>query len=199
VASRRLGLSLGVDIGAGEGLQPRLHLLPGSRTTKKTVKRRICANKEGFGWAEWKIASLRSQWHETEGTSAKKESFAIYITISGSGEPTLNSKIGVFIDRIKKTTDIPVAIMTNEHYYIWRMWGGLREGGCGAAVAGCGWWRDVRENQQAGPQYQIEKVVEGLVKFRKSIRGRFGWGFYCWKGQYEQEGVGGHKKRQSRQ
>jgi wyosine [tRNA(Phe)-imidazoG37] synthetase (radical SAM superfamily) len=38
---------------------------------------------------------------------------ADYITISGSGEPTLNSKLAEFIKAIKAMTDIPVAVITN--------------------------------------------------------------------------------------
>jgi wyosine [tRNA(Phe)-imidazoG37] synthetase (radical SAM superfamily) len=38
---------------------------------------------------------------------------ADYITLAGSGEPTLNSRMGELIDGIKKLTDIPVAILTN--------------------------------------------------------------------------------------
>ncbi|MFC1787593.1 radical SAM protein [Halobacteriota archaeon] len=36
-----------------------------------------------------------------------------YITFSGSGEPTLNSKIGEMIREIRQITDIPVAVLTN--------------------------------------------------------------------------------------
>jgi wyosine [tRNA(Phe)-imidazoG37] synthetase (radical SAM superfamily) len=36
-----------------------------------------------------------------------------YITFSGSGEPTLNVFIGILIREIKKTTQIPVAVLTN--------------------------------------------------------------------------------------
>jgi len=36
-----------------------------------------------------------------------------YITLGGSGEPTLNSDIGKIIDDIKAATDIPVAVLTN--------------------------------------------------------------------------------------
>ena len=36
-----------------------------------------------------------------------------YITLSGSGEPTLNSSIGEIIQRIKEITSIPVAVLTN--------------------------------------------------------------------------------------
>jgi wyosine [tRNA(Phe)-imidazoG37] synthetase (radical SAM superfamily) len=36
-----------------------------------------------------------------------------YITLSGSGEPTLYSRLDELIDRIKGMTDIPVAVLTN--------------------------------------------------------------------------------------
>jgi wyosine [tRNA(Phe)-imidazoG37] synthetase (radical SAM superfamily) len=36
-----------------------------------------------------------------------------YITLSGSGEPTLNSRIGDLINGIKGLTDVPVAVLTN--------------------------------------------------------------------------------------
>jgi wyosine [tRNA(Phe)-imidazoG37] synthetase (radical SAM superfamily) len=36
-----------------------------------------------------------------------------YISLAGSGEPTLNSDIGNVIRRIKQQTDIPVAVLTN--------------------------------------------------------------------------------------
>jgi wyosine [tRNA(Phe)-imidazoG37] synthetase (radical SAM superfamily) len=36
-----------------------------------------------------------------------------YITLSGSGEPTLYSRLDELIDRIKSMTDIPVAVLTN--------------------------------------------------------------------------------------
>ncbi len=38
---------------------------------------------------------------------------ADFITIAGSGEPTLNLRLGELIDGIKKISDIPVAILTN--------------------------------------------------------------------------------------
>jgi wyosine [tRNA(Phe)-imidazoG37] synthetase (radical SAM superfamily) len=38
---------------------------------------------------------------------------ADFITISGSGEPTLNSRLGELIDGIKQITDIQVAVLTN--------------------------------------------------------------------------------------
>jgi wyosine [tRNA(Phe)-imidazoG37] synthetase (radical SAM superfamily) len=36
-----------------------------------------------------------------------------YIGIAGSGEPTLNSQVGLLIDKVKAVTSIPVAVLTN--------------------------------------------------------------------------------------
>ncbi len=36
-----------------------------------------------------------------------------YITFSGSGEPTLNTDIGILMNKIKQLTSIPVAVLTN--------------------------------------------------------------------------------------
>jgi len=43
----------------------------------------------------------------------KKVSSPDYITLSGSGEPTLHSRISDIISGIKKFSDIPVAVLTN--------------------------------------------------------------------------------------
>ena len=42
-----------------------------------------------------------------------------YITLSGSGEPTLYSRTGELIGRIKSMTDTPVAVLTNGSL-LWR-------------------------------------------------------------------------------
>ena len=36
-----------------------------------------------------------------------------YVTLSGSGEPTLYSELGPLISRIRRFTDVPVAVLTN--------------------------------------------------------------------------------------
>jgi wyosine [tRNA(Phe)-imidazoG37] synthetase (radical SAM superfamily) len=55
------------------------------------------------------IADVLSQLRE-ELTAGLK---ADHITLSGSGEPTLNSRLAELIDGIKKLTNIPTALITN--------------------------------------------------------------------------------------
>jgi wyosine [tRNA(Phe)-imidazoG37] synthetase (radical SAM superfamily) len=42
-----------------------------------------------------------------------------YVTLSGSGEPTLNARLGKLIGQIKELTSIPVAVLTNGSL-LWR-------------------------------------------------------------------------------
>jgi wyosine [tRNA(Phe)-imidazoG37] synthetase (radical SAM superfamily) len=88
VTSRRLGLSLGVDI------------IPFKICTLDCVYCQL-----GYVSPELVLAELR----ETLARGLKAD----FITIGGSGEPTLNSRLGELIDGIKKITDIPVALLTN--------------------------------------------------------------------------------------
>ncbi len=99
VASRRLGLSLGVDIIPFKVCTLDCVYCQLGGTTSKTMER-----KE-YVLAEEVLGEIRD--------TVKKGLKADFITIGGSGEPTLNSGLGEIIDGIKSITDIPVAILTN--------------------------------------------------------------------------------------
>lgn len=99
VPSRRLGYSLGVDIVPFKVCTEDCIYCQIGRTTDKTVERKEYAP----------IEEVFTQLKE----KLNKGVQADYITLSGSGEPTLNSRIGELIDKIKSVTDIPVALITN--------------------------------------------------------------------------------------
>jgi len=99
VPSRRLGFSLGVDLVPFKTCTLDCVYCQLGRTTRKTVLRRP------YIPADRVIAELKE-------TLARGQEID-YITLSGSGEPTLNSEIGRIIDQIKKTTEVPVAVLTN--------------------------------------------------------------------------------------
>jgi wyosine [tRNA(Phe)-imidazoG37] synthetase (radical SAM superfamily) len=99
VPSRRLGQSLGVDI-----------------VPLKTCSQNCVYCQLGLDAA---TIAERSEFepidivlHELE-ELLKKGLNADYITISGSGEPTLHLGLGKLIKGIKKLTPIPVAVITN--------------------------------------------------------------------------------------
>lgn len=99
VPSRRLGLSLGVDIVPFRVCTLDCIYCQLGRTIEKTIERR------DYGSIEPILAELREAL--AQGLEAD------FITIAGSGEPTLNLRLGEIIDGIKEITNIATAILTN--------------------------------------------------------------------------------------
>jgi wyosine [tRNA(Phe)-imidazoG37] synthetase (radical SAM superfamily) len=99
VPSRRLGFSLGVDIIPRKICTFDCIYCQVGKTTNQEIKR-----KSFFDTHEIveEIISKTKQLKHID-----------HITFSGSGEPTLNSDIGIMIREVKKRSDIPVAVITN--------------------------------------------------------------------------------------
>ncbi len=99
VPSRRLGLSLGVDI-----LPPKICTLDCiycqiGRTTDSILTRKSYVPV--------------SQIVTEVGKRIEQGLTCDYITLTASGEPTLNSDLGTLIDGIRPLTNIPIALLTN--------------------------------------------------------------------------------------
>jgi len=97
-----------------------------------------------------------------------------YITLSGSGEPTLHSRLGEIIEHIQAMSDVPVAVLTN-----------------GSLL----WQKEVREElaladvvmpsldapdperfefiNRPHSDITFERLVEGLQAFRREFFGRY--------------------------
>lgn len=99
VASRRLGFSLGVDIIPFKTCTLDCVYCQLGPTPRTTVRRRRWFPPE----------EILDQVRAALGSGRKID----VVTFSGSGEPTLNSDLGRLIRAIKKTTRIPVAVLTN--------------------------------------------------------------------------------------
>ena len=99
VPSRRLGFSLGVDLTGRKLCSLDCVYCQLGPTTHKTVARRRYVA----------IADIISELKRALRGKRRID----FITLSGSGEPTLNSQIGPLIRAIKKMTLIPVAVLTN--------------------------------------------------------------------------------------
>jgi wyosine [tRNA(Phe)-imidazoG37] synthetase (radical SAM superfamily) len=96
-----------------------------------------------------------------------------YITLSGSGEPTLHSQIGGIIEEIKEITNIPVAILTNGTLFTVKH---LREELVQADLvipsldAAS---QDIFETiNRPHPSLEIDKIVGGLKAFREQFKGQ---------------------------
>lgn len=99
VPSRRLGLSLGVDIVPYKVCSYDCTYCTLGRTTKMTSRpERLVSAAD--------VIQEIEQWLRRGGT-------ADYITFAGSGEPTLNAELGEMIRATKKLTGIPLAVITN--------------------------------------------------------------------------------------
>jgi len=99
VPSRRLGRSLGVDLTPYKTCSLDCVFCQLGRTTEKTVIRKEYAPTDAV------IAEIE-RW-------LKKGGKADYITLSGSGEPTLHEHFGEILAFIREKSTIPSVLLTN--------------------------------------------------------------------------------------
>ncbi|MFA6384858.1 MAG: radical SAM protein [Candidatus Omnitrophota bacterium] len=103
VQSRRLGSSLGVSLTPHKTCQfDCVYCQIGATTAKTGVRASYTDTQE--------ILSEVRAWLDINPEQAKALSF---VTLSGSGEPTLHSDIAVIISKIKAMAAVPVAVITN--------------------------------------------------------------------------------------
>ncbi|MBA4388569.1 MAG: radical SAM protein [Verrucomicrobia bacterium] len=99
VPSRRLGLSLGIDLVTPKTCSYDCLFCEVGRTTAMTVER-----KEYVPAGD--ILAEFADWHGRGGN-------ADYITLAGSGEPTLHSRFGFIIKELRRMSSIKTALFTN--------------------------------------------------------------------------------------
>lgn len=99
VPSRRLGRSLGIDLVPFKTCTYDCIYCQLGRTTNKTMERRLYVPIEDI------LSELKIKLATGERPN--------FISIAGSGEPTLHSAVGELIGLIKRITTIPVAVLTN--------------------------------------------------------------------------------------
>lgn len=97
--SRRLGRSLGVD------------LVPFKTCTYDCIYCQLGRTTDHTGRPQpfYDVDVIMSQVH----TAIESAGHIDYVSLAGSGEPTLNSQIGEVIDRIKTETKTPLTVLTN--------------------------------------------------------------------------------------
>jgi wyosine [tRNA(Phe)-imidazoG37] synthetase (radical SAM superfamily) len=160
VPSRRLGRSLGVDLVPYKTCTFDCIYCDLGRTTCKTTSRQPYVSPEEIQ-------------RELELTLSVSEIKPDYITISGSGEPTLNTDIGEIIRKIKEITSIPLAVLTN-----------------GSLLSMDEVRKDLQEADIVLPSLdavtpvlfeyinrphsslRINEIISGLIQFRRQYRGQ---------------------------
>lgn len=158
VPSRRLGRSLGVDVVPFKTCTFDCIYCQLGRTTNKTTERR-----------EW--VPLEEVLEELRGKLALKPD---YITIGGSGEPTLYSKIGDLIDGIHAITKIPVAVLTNGSL-LWNevVRSELSKADVVMPSLDVGSKTLFRMVNRPHPAIDFDRLIEGLIAFRRQYRGLY--------------------------
>jgi len=158
VPSRRLGRSLGVDLVPFKTCSFDCIYCQLGPTTNKTLDRR-----------EW--VPMEDVLTELE---SKLKANPDYITLSGSGEPTLFSRVGELIDRIKAMTDVPVAVLTNGSL-LWQpeVLRQLLRADLVVPSLDAGDEGTYRAINRPHPEISFERLVDGLIQFRREFRGDY--------------------------
>lgn len=158
VPSRRLGRSLGVDIVPYKVCSLDCVYCQVGRTTDKTTAR------QRFMPIEDIVGEVRAR--------LKSGPKPDYITLSGSGEPTLHADLGELIARLREAADVPVAVLTNGTL-LWQP--DVREACRRADLVlpslDAGDEETFQKINRPADGLTLERVVEGLVAFRKVFAG----------------------------
>jgi wyosine [tRNA(Phe)-imidazoG37] synthetase (radical SAM superfamily) len=159
VPSRRLGFSLGVDI------------LPYKTCSFDCIYCQLggSARKSGRRGPYFSSREILSQIKE----AIRKNPRIDHITFSGSGEPTLNTRLGELIREIKKMADIPVVVLTNSSF-LTRPAVRRALGAADIVVPSLDAARpdSFRRVNRPLPSIRIKDIIEGLALFRREFSGR---------------------------
>jgi len=173
VPSRRLGLSLGIDLIPFKTCTYDCIYCQVGRTIRKTTK---C---EEFFSPEQILEEIKEKLSNISPD---------FITFSGSGEPTLYSKIDELTRKIKRITDIKIALLTNGSLF---------------------WKDEIRERvleidlilptlttanedtfrriHRPHPELRLNNIIDGLIKLRKEYKGKIFLELFVLKGINDNE------------
>ncbi|MGD8388587.1 MAG: radical SAM protein [Desulfobacteraceae bacterium] len=158
VPSRRFGRSLGVDLTPYKTCSLDCVFCQLGKTTHKTVKRKEYVPTED-------VISEIDAWLTSDGE-------ADYITLSGSGEPTLHSRFGDVLAFLRERTSIPAVVLTNGTLLHLPE---VRDAACRANVVKVS--LSAWDNDSFGwvnrphSSLRFDRVVDGQKAFRKQFQG----------------------------
>jgi wyosine [tRNA(Phe)-imidazoG37] synthetase (radical SAM superfamily) len=160
VPSRRLGRSLGIDLVPHKICTYDCIYCQIGATTQKTLVRK-------------EYVPSGDVIEEVDRFLREETSSVDYLSLSGSGEPTLNSQIRKVIEGVKKITSIPIAVITNGSlFYLEEVRHDLIEADVILpsldAVSSDAFLKINRP--EAG--LSAERIIEGLEKFRRIYKGK---------------------------
>jgi wyosine [tRNA(Phe)-imidazoG37] synthetase (radical SAM superfamily) len=96
-----------------------------------------------------------------------------WVTFVGSGETTLHASIGWMVRQVKNLTDLPVAVISNGSLlYLPEMRSELLAADAVLPSVDAGDARLHRKINRPHPDISFDRLVDGLVAFRKEYRGK---------------------------
>jgi wyosine [tRNA(Phe)-imidazoG37] synthetase (radical SAM superfamily) len=160
VPSRRLGISLGVDLVQFKTCTLNCIYCECGRTTNLTLERKEYVP----------FTTVKKELTFYFANNPKPD----YITFSGSGEPTLNSKIGDVIRFLKdRVPDVPVAVLTNSTLFSQKQ---VRSDIKNAVVVipslDAATEKIFNKINRPSPHLNVDTIVDGLIRFRKEYNGK---------------------------
>ncbi len=158
VPSRRLGRSLGVDLVPFKTCTYNcVYCQLGRTTNRTTVLQEFFPPQDIIG----EIAQRLEEIPRPD-----------YITLSGSGEPTLHSRIGDIISGIKKISDVPVAVLTNGSlFWIDTVRAAVQGADLLIPSLDAGDEKIFSYVNRPHPDISFKKMAEGLCKLRECFDG----------------------------
>ncbi len=174
VVSRRLGISLGVDILPYKTCSLDCIYCECGETTNLTLIRDHFVDPEAI------LKEIKDILSE--------EKHIDYITFSGSGEPTLNKDIGKIIRGIKKITGIPIAVLTNGTlFYLKEVRDEIIDANLVLPSLDAVTPAVFSGINRPHPDLDIDSIIQGLVEFRQEFSGAIWLEIFIAKGINDSE------------
>jgi wyosine [tRNA(Phe)-imidazoG37] synthetase (radical SAM superfamily) len=160
VPSRRLGGSLGIDLVPHKICTYDCIYCQIGKTTKKTLTRK-------------EYVPAKEITEEVERFLKEGAASIDYLSLTGSGEPTLHSQIRSVIEGIKAITSIPVAVITNGSLlYEEEVRQDLLRADLVLPSLDAVSPEVFRKINRPRKGFSVDKVIEGLVEFRNVYKGQ---------------------------
>ena len=159
VPSRRLGVSLGLDL-----VRPKtcsfdcIYCQLGSTTLRTVERKEYVPHKEVLE----EVRGVLQDGVEPD-----------YFTLSGSGEPTLNSCAGKLLEGIKKMTDIQTAVLTNSSLlHLRKVRKEISQADLVVPSLDAATEAVFRRVNRPHPSIRLSRVLDGLTEFSKCYDGK---------------------------
>jgi wyosine [tRNA(Phe)-imidazoG37] synthetase (radical SAM superfamily) len=160
VLSRRLGLSMGVDLLNSKTCNLDCVYCELGKTHCLTVARRRFVSPDKV------LREIKSRGEEAFD----------HLTFAGSGEPTLSSDLGEIIRAARKLVDAPIAVITNSTLLTSPT---VRKEVAAADIVlpslDAASQKTFQAINQPGPDLRIEEIIEGLGAFERISAAKSGW------------------------